>query len=276
MIRTWRKSDTRADVVEVGKGTLVKPFISGELAPLPPYVEVRRASPSRVAQFTYRVRGLEPLYEPRLAQDRGDPQYYSVWQAPIVGVRLQRSASWVFVDPGDRRRRSSALLVRPNVSVEQISLGAEGSTSDTGGVSGRLGARFKFRVAAAVDPNIEVFAISPYSTSAPVDFRDFMAEFAHDGFAGGKDRAVLDAAEEISDVRIGRGQLGFEFEESRFHLEAGDSAESYLRISWPRRDQAASSPIPMAFGAKWDGNDGPEISVSELFLAWPPHRERLR
>jgi hypothetical protein len=269
-------TEVRAEVRAVG----------GDSAP--DFVEVLRTYETAIGRFIHALLGSSSKKVIDLAKtaDDGELAEYEVWRA-VQYEPFVKSTQLYYRDPTSKRRdRTPLLSVTPSVDIATHRPGAVVKAADpTATVP--LGVEIplwperdmKVTVQAPVDPDIELFPITPTEGVENLSLDGYVdiylegaeRELAEDpGFS--EDPAQLRPIfeREYEAFVMGAGRIGAEIESPRRVVEPGVPQEFEVTLH-----PEAAGEMMLAFGAR-DAGSGELLSVSELLpLRWEPGEEPI-
>lgn len=254
----------------------------------PDLVEVFRTYETAIGRFMHALLGSSSKKVIDLAKtaDDGEVAEYEVWRA-VQYEPFVKSTQLYYRDPTSKRGdRTPLLSVNPSVDIATHRPGAVVKAADpTGTVP--LGVEIplwperdmKVTVQAPVDPDIELFVITPTEGAENLSLDGYV-----DLYLGGAERELAEDpgfSEDPAQLRsifereyeafvIGAGRIGAEIESPRRVVEPGVPQEFEVTLH-----PETAGEMMLAFGAR-DAGSGELLSVSELLpLRWEPGDEAI-
>jgi hypothetical protein len=254
----------------------------------PAFVEVLRTYETAIGRFMHAFLGSSSKKVIDLAKtaDDGELAEYEVWRA-VQYEPFVKSTRLYYRDPTSKAGdRTPLLSVTPSLDIATHRPGAVVKAADpTGtvplGVEIPLGPErdMKVIVQAPVDPDIELFAVTPTEGGENLSLEGYV-----DLYLGGAERELAEhpgLSEDPAQLRsifereyeafvMGAGRIEAEIESPRRVVEPGTPQEFEVTLH-----PETAGEMMMAFGAR-DVESGEVLSVSELLpLRWEPGNEPI-
>jgi hypothetical protein len=286
-MRRWISVDGGIPTSCVAPNTKVRAeMVLDEGLAAPDFIEVRRTYETAIGRFMHHLLGSSSKKVAELAKtvDDGSLAEYETWRA-VQYEPFVKATRLCYQDvPGGRRDRSPSLSVTPSVEVATDRPAAMFKVADPTGtlplaLEVPLWPEKSMRVAvqAPVDPEIELFAITPTEGAEILSLEGYLdsylggaeSELGEDpGFSGDPTQLRALFEREYEPFLVGAGRIEIEIESPRRVVEPGEPQLFEVTL-----DPQAAGEMMVAFGAR-DAESGEVLSVSELLpLRWDPGDE---